>query len=188
METRIRELRHRRGWTLKALADRLSTTPQTVQRLETGAVTLSTDWLERFARAFGVSPAELIGGGDRPGIELLGELGRNGQLHAKRQEAERFSIDVPAIQPVAVRVSEPIGPYPRGSILIGNRLEGLDMAGVRSCDALVALDHGVILLRRVIRSGTDDRFILVPFSAEDDVSYDVAPHWIARLVMRIDYL
>jgi transcriptional regulator with XRE-family HTH domain len=58
--TRIRELRKLSGLTLKDLADAIGTTPQTVQRLETGSMTVSTDWLFRFAQVLRVQPSELI--------------------------------------------------------------------------------------------------------------------------------
>ncbi len=181
-------MRRLHGWTLKVLAERLATTPQTIHRLETGTVSVSTDWLERFAKVFGVAPAELIGSAETRGtVELLGELGRNGQLRLESCWHEPFKLDVPAVRPVAVRVQEQIGPYPRGAILIGNRLEGPDLAAIRSCDALVAVDDATVLLRRLIPSGVG-QFILVPFAADGDIHYDVVPRWVARLIMRVEYL
>ena len=52
MKTRIREFRKERRWTLQDLARQVGTTAQTVQRLETANMTVSTDWLERFGEAF----------------------------------------------------------------------------------------------------------------------------------------
>lgn len=60
MRTRIKEFRKASGLTLKQLADAMGTTPQTVQRLETDNMTVSTKWLERFAKALGVRPDELL--------------------------------------------------------------------------------------------------------------------------------
>jgi transcriptional regulator with XRE-family HTH domain len=60
LTTRIWELRKLSGLTLKDLADAMGTTPQTVQRLETGSMTVSTDWLFRFAQVLRVQPSELI--------------------------------------------------------------------------------------------------------------------------------
>jgi transcriptional regulator with XRE-family HTH domain len=51
---RARELRKASGLTLKDIALRMGTTPQTVQRLETGSMTISLDWLEAFAAALGI--------------------------------------------------------------------------------------------------------------------------------------
>lgn len=58
--TRIREKRMAAGLTLKQLADLLDTTPQTVQRLETEKMTVTADWLFRFADAMEIDPADLL--------------------------------------------------------------------------------------------------------------------------------
>jgi transcriptional regulator with XRE-family HTH domain len=189
MKTRIRELRRLNGWTLKALADRLGTTPQTIQRLETGAISVSTEWLARFAEVFGTTPAALLGPvatAGHPAAEMLGDLGRSGRLRAGPSDA-RFHLDLPATRPVAVRVDEPTGPYGRGTILIANRLGPSDLAALGTCDALVALDPDTVLLRRLIRAA-DGSITLVPWSTADDVLHNVQPLWAARLVMRIEYL
>jgi len=189
MKTRIREFRRLNGWTLKSLAARLDTTPQTIQRLETGTISVSTEWLARFAEVFGTSPAALLGSTHETGnngAELLGDVGRGGRLRPT-SSAERFHLDMPALRPVACRVDEPTGPYPRGAVLIGNRVEGADLASLGACDALVALDDDTIVLRRLIRAG-DGSFTLVPWSTTDDVQHNVQPRWVARLVMRLEYL
>ena len=71
MQTRLRELRKQRGMTLHQLAELIGTTPQTVQRLETATMRVSTDWLERFAKAFGVSPQDLIAGTSGKRIQVV---------------------------------------------------------------------------------------------------------------------
>ncbi|MGF7160468.1 transcriptional regulator with XRE-family HTH domain [Rhodoligotrophos appendicifer] len=186
MKTRIRELRRLRGWTLRSLAERIDTTPQTVQRLETGDIAVTADWLSRFGSAFGVHPADLLGGTGARSIELLGGLDGSGRL--QRQEPGIFALDVPAEQPVAVRLAETVGPYPRGAILIGNILGATETAAIQTCDAIVALDEATVLLRRLLR-GAIGHFILVPLDVDQgEVHYDVVPRWVAPLVMRVDYL
>lgn len=51
---RARRLRKASRLTLKEIGLRMGTTPQTVQRLETGGMTMSLDWVEAFAAALGV--------------------------------------------------------------------------------------------------------------------------------------
>lgn len=60
MKTYIREFRKSRGMTLKQLADKINTTPQTVQRLETDNMTVSMAWLEKIAIALQVEPYKLL--------------------------------------------------------------------------------------------------------------------------------
>ncbi len=189
METRIRHFRKLRGWTLQDLAERIGTTAQTVQRLETSNMTVSTDWLERIGEALGVPPISLLAGTERREIALLGALGRDGILHDAGGSAEQptIEVDIPAERPVAVRLTDPVGPYPAGAVLIGNRLDGAAMLGALGKDALVQIQSGPIVLRRVVR-GEGDTFTLVPLEPGGDIRYDEAVDWIARLVMRIDYL
>lgn len=56
----IRTIRKQKGLTLRDVADRCGTTPQTVQRMETGNMSVSLTWLEQLAEALGVQPYELL--------------------------------------------------------------------------------------------------------------------------------
>lgn len=185
MNTRIRELRKRGGLTLQQLADLVGTTAQTVQRLETANMTVSTDWLERFADAFGVHAADLIAGGPNRSIQWLGSLNGEGDL-ASAGGPESFAVDVPALDPLAVRVAQAIGPYSAGTILIVNRLKGKDVANGHGADCLAALDNGPVLLRRVI-AGQDGTVTLVPLTMGQDVMYDQRVAWLGRIVMAVQY-
>jgi len=60
LTTPIRKLRKERGFTLLQIATKLGTTPQTIQRLETGNMTVSIKWLEKIAEALDVSPSKLL--------------------------------------------------------------------------------------------------------------------------------
>ncbi len=187
MKTRIRELRKQRGLTLQQLADLVGTTAQTVQRLETANMTVSTDWLERFATAFGIHPADLIAGGPNRSIEWLGTLNSEGGLNVASGEPDGFVLDVPALDPLAVRVGYTLGPYTADTILIANRLKGKDLANAHGADCLVALQNGPILLRRII-AGQDGTVTLVPLNPGQDVSYDQKIEWLGRIVMTVRYL
>lgn len=189
METRIRHYRKIRGWTLQALADRIGTTAQTIQRLETSNMTVSTDWLERIGDALGVPPIALMGGETSRSIPLIGVLGKQAILQDQPAAGEVDSIefDVPAEDPVAVRLTEAAGPYALGSLLIANKLKGQDMNGAIGKDGLVQITSGPVVLRRVIK-GAGDTFTLVPLSTSGDVRYDQEVDWIARIVMRVEYL
>lgn len=56
----IQLFREAKGWSRPALAERMKTSPQQVERLEKGQRNLTTDWIEKAARALGVSPSDLI--------------------------------------------------------------------------------------------------------------------------------
>ncbi len=185
MQTRIRHYRKLRGLTLQQLAEQVATTPQTISRLETGNMTVSMDWLERFAAVFGVHVADLIEGGGGREIELLGTLAGDGAV-LSGTDTQRFALDVPADRPVAVRLSAKIGRYEAGDLVIGNRLEGPDLAGAHGQDCLVPGTGQAIYLRRLAREA-DGTFTLVPLEPGGDIRFGVALEWAARVVMRVSY-
>lgn len=190
MQTRIRKLRKTRGWTLQQLADKIGTTPQTVQRLETANMTVSMDWLEKFANALGVAPADLIGTSSPKDIECLGEIGRDATLEAPNagfSEITALSLDVPAQHPISVRITEPVGIYVAGSMLIADRLPKDQWTSAVGWDCLVELKDGTTLLRRLVM-GADNNFSLIPLTPGATIQYNQQLEWVARIVMRIDYL
>ena len=188
METRIRELRKAKGWTLQQVADLVGTTAQTVQRLETANMTVSTDWLERFAGAFSVRAVDLIRDQTVAGIPLFGRLGRDGVKHdvsLEIDQAEQLSLTTPARDPVAVRLSDAIGVYQAGSTLIGNRLANANRIEAQGKDALVLSSEGALFLGCIVLQG--QRLIVVPISDTSPVKFDVNAAWIAPIVMEIRY-
>jgi len=187
METRIREFRKLRGLTLKELADKIATTPQTVQRLETANMTVSTDWLERIANALNIEPADLIA---RPGgrqIPVLGRVMQNGRVLASEgKQVNVLHLHVPADDPVAAQLDVRVGQYDAGTIMVANRLKEADYANAHGADCLVELTDGQVLFKRVIRSNGNG-WTLVPHDAGADVIYDADVDWIAPVVMSLRY-
>ena len=61
---KLRDRRHHLRLTLKQVAERCETTPQTIQRIETGVMTLSTYWSDKIARALELDPRRLFSGED----------------------------------------------------------------------------------------------------------------------------
>ncbi len=187
METRIREYRKLRRMTLQELADKIGTTPQTVQRLETANMTVSTDWLQRFADVFGVHPADLLRGGKAREISILGVLGPGAILRSTNPlDVTPFHMDIPADDPVAVRLDAPVGNYLAGTVVVGNKLSRANIVNAFGADCLVGMPNGTVMLRRVIR-GEGDRVTLVPLDNQGEVQYDQEPEWVARVVLTINY-
>jgi phage repressor protein C with HTH and peptisase S24 domain len=60
MQNRIRELRHRAGLSMQALADRAGTSAPQINKLEKGERRLTVDWMVRLGKALGVDPTELL--------------------------------------------------------------------------------------------------------------------------------
>ena len=85
IQTHIRDFRKMRDMTLKQLADAIGTTPQSVQRLETGNMTVSLEWLYKIGNALQVEPYKLlIPTGNTPVGEQFAEMTR-GALIANRR-------------------------------------------------------------------------------------------------------
>lgn len=187
METRIREFRKLRGLTLKELADRISTTPQTVQRLETANMTVSTDWLEKIANALSIEPADLIA---RPGgreIPVIGRVMQNGRVNVgEGKQVNVLHLHVPADDPVAAQLDVRIGRYDPGTILVANRLRESDFSSAHGADCLVGLRDGRVVFQRVIRHEKDG-WTLVPHDAGAEVTYDADVDWLAPVVMSLKY-
>lgn len=187
MQTRIRELRKRRGLTLQQLAQRVGTTAQTVQRLETANMTVSMDWLGRFADAFSVRPRDLLLDERATSVPLVCTLGQGGagRLAHGGGGNDLLTLDVPAEDPVAVRLDAPVGPYPADTLLVGNRLAGPDLVNAHGHDCIVSLDDGRVLLRRLL--WRKDSVTLVPIDSGGDVRFEAQIDWAARLVMLLRY-
>ena len=102
--------------TLQNLAQLVGTTAQTIQRLETNNMTVSLDWLERIADAFGVPVTELLVDSRSQKISLLGEIDATGELRPSPGATSGYdlSLAIPAEFPVAARVSSDLGGFVAG--------------------------------------------------------------------------
>ena len=85
-------------------------------------------------------------------------------------------------------MSQSIGPYPAGAIVIGDRQYGSNMANAIGRDCLVGLEDGSNLLRRLVAGFDPDSYTLIPLSQGEDVIYDARPVWAAPIVMVVNYL
>ncbi len=185
MHNKLRQLRRSRNMTLAQVAEQLGTTAQTVSRLETQVITLSADWLEKFGALFGVDPGQILGSRNDPPAELIGRLDRFGKV--TDPGTEPFDIALPAGPTTAVTLSADIGPYRSGDVLLTSRLYGADIANAVGHDALVALNEGPVLLRRLL-NGQNGHYVLVPLESGETVQYGAALDWAGRVQMRISYL
>jgi phage repressor protein C with HTH and peptisase S24 domain len=89
MQNRIRELRHRAGLSMQALADRASTSAPQINKLEKGERRLTVDWMVRLGKALGVDPTELL----PPGIS-----GRAGsEISDSTNSFQMGPVDLPVV-------------------------------------------------------------------------------------------
>ncbi len=186
MRTRIRELRKLRGLTLKQLAEQVGTTPQTIQRLETANMTVSTTWLERIASALRMEPAELLALSGARDVPFLGRIGENGTLYRSGYDPSSFALDIPAKDPLAARLDYATGDFQIGSILIAAKLPDTDASPINGANCLVALDATTVRLRRVFYTQSGE-IIFASLNAGKSVEVNQNVEWIARIIMSIRY-
>ena len=196
MKNRIRIFRQRHGLTLRQLADEVGTTPQTVSRLETGNMTLSTEWLERFAGALRVHPVDLLEGPGSRNIQMLGSVSEDGAVRAMRHDS--LTIDVPAENPVSVKLERAYGSYRVGEIVIGDRLPAGQEARGAGRDCIVMTCDEQLRLTRLLpfrANGSapgEQNTILVPLEplsrADAAPDFNAPILWAAPVIMRVLYV
>jgi transcriptional regulator with XRE-family HTH domain len=195
MSTRIREFRKLHGMTLQTLAQKVGTTAQTIQRLETGNMTVSLDWLTRIADVFKVPAAVLLVSDTTASVPVLGDLYATGKVTppADGDRATALSLVIATPHPVAIHVGETTRSrstdrsYAAGSWLIGGKADlDPDLAmGPRDC--IVASINGRISLQRAaIDKG---KVVFEPASEPAGFSEELATEvaWIAPVLMAVRY-
>lgn len=184
MRTRIRHFRKVRGLTQTELAEALGTTAATVSRLETADMTVSTDWLERLAAALDVDVRELIGG--EPGsLVCQAELRRGGRVSS-------LAVGMPlspalaedAREPVAFRIAEDMGTYAAGDMLIADRVQPEETAGLLGRDCIAASIHSAHHFGRLVDMADGRCVIVPPETGAAAITLDEV-EWIAPVVTLI---
>ena len=184
---RIRAMRKRRGLTLQELAERIRpqpTTPQTIGRLETGARTVSLDWLLKLAEALDCHIADLLDMPERPSVPLVGSVAADGRITG-RESGETVDFEPRAGHPVAVRLAANIAGFQAGDVLIGDRLDGADLSGALGRPCIVEIVDGQTLLRIVVQGARPGCYGLVPLRPGPPVRYEAELAWAAPLMVQI---
>ena len=137
MITAIREVRRAKGMTLEEIGRACvpPTTAQTIGRLETGTRTVSVGWLNRIAKALGVTAADLVKLPDQAELEVVATLNAAG-AHASTKAA-KVPPPRPAPELVAVTVSGGVGDYRAGDEIWCERLSPDDFGRALIRDVLV---------------------------------------------------
>jgi transcriptional regulator with XRE-family HTH domain len=189
MATRIRDIRKTRGLTLQQLADAVGTTAQTIQRLETANMTVSLDWLLRIAAALDLTAADLLDGNNGRRIQFLGMLGVDDSVMSSSPDGccDRITIELPQGAPVAVKLSERMGDFEPGTILVAERIEKDDWRKSDGLDCLVSDSQGRVALRRIVYD-TKGKVTLVQMSNDGAVERNPQISWIAPLKAAVRYL
>lgn len=190
MDNKIRYFRKQRGLTLAALGAAIGLTPQSVSRIETGKMRLSTDWMQRIAVALNVSPVDLIGSGAASGAELIGEIDADGACASF--DPQLFRMALPGPDSRVIRLAQQCGPYQAGEYLICARLAQSQYPGALGRDCLVETIGGARHLCRVIARASKGgnaaaTFTLAGLASGSWVLQDQRLAWIAPVRMRLQF-
>ena len=172
LATKLKELRRERGLTLDAVAERVGTSKQTIQRYETGKISnIPPDKVECLAAALGTTPAELMGWGDVPGVKgvmpikvkklpMLGRIACGVPIYAAEEHESFVLTDGGLDADFCLRAS--------GDSMIGARIYDGDIVFIRSQDTV---DNGEIAaviindeatLKRVYYYPDEGKLVLSP--------------------------
>jgi transcriptional regulator with XRE-family HTH domain len=179
MITRIRDVRRARKLTLQDVADRCDppTTPQTIGRLETGARTVSLDWLNRIAAALGVEATDLVEFAEREDdVPLAAEVGDDGAYAPRRAGVVLPPRPEPDMVAVAVRSS--VGDYRSGDEIWCLRLDPESFGKALNRDVLVPRPAGRFLFGRLI-GREEGKLHLLPLGAGQRQLVVADPAWLA---------
>lgn len=181
MITRIREVRRAKGMTLLdvGLACDPPTTAQTIGRLETGTRTVSVGWLNRIAKALGVTAGDLVELPDRADLPVVALLGRDG-AHAPRRE-QVVTPPLPEGDMVAILVEDGTGDYRHGDTIWCAKVPPGDYAKLLNRDVLLPRPAGRFIFGRLIgREG--DRLQILPLESGAKQQVVTDPPWAAMAV------
>jgi transcriptional regulator with XRE-family HTH domain len=179
VQTRLREMRKRKGWTLEdvAAACEPPTTAQTIGRLETGMRNVSVGWLNRIAKALGVDPSDLVTRPDRPELPVLA-LVRGTQVEAYSAVTPPVVAPNPLPGTLALRFETALGDYRGGDELVLERLEGPHIARALNRDVLAETSGGRLVFARLTPSAKPDRVSLAPLVPGEPLIADVRLPWV----------
>ena len=180
LQSRLREIRKARGLTLQTVAERIKphgTTAQTIGRLETGRRTLSVEWVERIAEALECDSSELLAlpeGGD---LEISGCVTRGGRFEAK--PVGTLALRLAARDSIALRISDVMGQYQPGDIVVCNHIPKSDFSAAEGCDCLVRLENNRQYFAKIARGQKTGTFTLLPLAASGKTVADIVLTMIA---------
>ena len=187
-------MRRRQQLTLRELATKLGTTPQTVQRLETGRMTVSVEWLHRFADIFEVEPAHLISSSESAEPAFLGHVDASGivQLQRKKNKLPPLLPPIVLNDPVVAKTSAAIGMYAAHTYIIADRqpLTSATTAEnkVNSLACIKRDKHNsanqLVKLGHVVRTRNDKR-LFVSFGEQADCHWLSECEWLAPIQLSI---
>ena len=181
MQSRIRDVRRAKGYTLADVAARCKprTTAQTIGRLETGTRVLSLIWINRIADALGVESSDLVALPDQQYLPVAAVFAADG-THAPTKE-ERIMVPSVGASMFGLRIAASTGEYRRGDELWLEQLAPDAFGSALNLDVLVPRPGGRFIFGRLLGRESGKLHILpLESGARQQIVTD--PAWIAKAV------
>lgn len=178
---RLKELRDEKGWTHKQAADAMAVSRGQFIKLERGERRLTTDYLERAARAFGVSPAAII---NTSAVPLVGYVGAGtGQAHFYAGGQVRDEVEAPegaTPETVAVEVrGDSLGSFFEQWLIFFDDVRSPVTSDLIGRVCVVGLPDDRILVKKIRPGSRPGLFHL--FGQYGDPVMDTPIDWAARV-------
>ncbi|MDA5194932.1 helix-turn-helix domain-containing protein [Govanella unica] len=186
MQTRLYEIRKRKGLTLKDIAERVQpkTTIQTIGRLEKNERKMTLDWLYKIAKALECTPGELMPTASGS-IPFVGMLTRGGHISPTTNES--MGLQVPGEDPIAIKLAIKVGDLEIGDTLICDRSTHPDFQDCLNRDCLVTTADGQEVFGHLIAGSRANLFTVILGGEVVGVLTDIAIKSAARRIMLIRY-
>lgn len=181
MQSRIRDVRRAKGYTLADVAERCKpkTTAQTIGRLETGMRVLSLIWINRIAHALGVDSSDLVALPDQQYLAVAAVFGEDGTYAPTKEE--RIMVPSVGANMVGLRIASSTGAYRRGDELWLEQLNPDAFPSALNLDVLVPRPGGRFIFGRLLGRESGKLHILpLESGARQQIVAD--PAWIAKAV------
>jgi phage repressor protein C with HTH and peptisase S24 domain len=188
MHNRIQELRKSAGLSLEGLANRIGTTKATVQKLETGAMQLTTNWMTRIAQGLHCQPQALLVDAVNREVYIVGEVGAGEEVllfdDAQAQDFETVECppgcDPARIAALRVKGTSMMPAMQNGWIIYYDATKPNDISACIGKLSIVQTWDGKMLVKTVRGGSKADRYHLVSHNA--DIMMDVRLRWCSRVL------
>jgi len=185
---RLKRRRRARKLTLQAVAELVGTTPQTVQRLESGGMTLSVEWVLRLCRVFEYDPARLFQVGEDRDPRVIANLDQSQRLvFTRSDQQEAVALATPAAGVFGVRLSVPIGELEADDILLACMADPLPPSNRDWGTCLVSIANEAPTLRQVFETAGGP-WILVGLEGGDAAEFTGSVSWLARIITVVRHM
>lgn len=190
MGNELKSLREAKGWTHEAAADAMGVSRGQFIKLERGERRMNADYIARAARAFGVTPAAVLGA--QSSIPVVGLVGAGGAISTEHENHSEplFEVDLP------FSVGDAVGYLVRGDSMWPRYDDG-DVIVVSAAHDMPDQHLGLEVVVKVgDPDGPGDRFFKRLIRGADSKTFDLESYnappmrglhigWVSTLIARV---